>query len=69
MKKMTDFRREVLTDMAQSFSKVIGMTCKTHEELDLVLDIINTRYPFDPYQNVDMTPDAEGRTTGDVNDQ
>jgi len=23
----------------------------------------------DPYQNVDMTPDPDGKTTGDVNDR
>ena len=34
----------------------------------LEVDVVALFYD-DPYQNVDMTPDAEGKSTGDVNDR
>ena len=36
---------------------------------DEVTARVNLRKTLDPYQNVEMTPDKEGRTTRDVNDQ
>ena len=66
---MTKFRKELLADIARSFGTAISVYCKTNEEVNFVVKIISTYRTDDPYANVDMTPDAEGRTTGDVNDR